>query len=305
MKYYFKLQIDRSKRMIINFGLNPIIGFILSGFLFVILSKFLFLRSEYAGYIYLFIQIFILAKLSNKKRNEFMALIFNKKNYRLVRLLENTILTIPFSAYLIFETHYYLSLFSLLISITMSFLQFKKKINFVIPTPFKRFPFEYIIGFRTTFYIYLFSYFLLYKGLQVDNFYLCLFSMAISYIISIMYFFVIEDIHFVWIFSKNSNVFLMKKFQTSIICTSIMISPIFIVLVYFYPSKLLLIFGVIVLGIIYLSLMIFAKYSSFPNEMNIRQGLLYGACLIFPPFILFAIPYFYINSKQSLERILE
>jgi hypothetical protein len=61
----------------------------------------------------------------------------------------------------------------------------------------------------------------------------------------------------------------------------------------------------LLLGYVYLVTIILAKYSGYPNEMNLLQGILIGISLLFPPILIGIIPFFYLQSIKRLNDILE
>lgn len=71
-----------------------------------------------------------------------------------------------------------------------------------------------------------------------------------------------------------------------------------------FPSAWLTTLLVYMGGNVILSSMIVAKYSAFPHEMSIPQGIFYGLSLLFPPMLLITIWVFYSQSKKRLEPLL-
>jgi hypothetical protein len=305
MKFYIKLQIRRMKRMLADLGIKPYLGLFLAIIIFISFSKYLFYKISYAELIYVFIGISTIFKLGERNRNDNLISIFKKKTYYQIRILENSVLAFPFLVYLLYERSYLMILVLSILSILIAPLNIKQNLNFTIPTPFQRFPFEFIVGFRKAFFLYLFSYFLCFKAIQVGNFNLGLFSLGTVYLISMLFFSKPENSYFVWIYSVNSKTFLLKKIFSSFICSSLIAIPNFVVLLFFFKTNYLLIAGVVIFGLILLISVILAKYSAFPNEMNLHQSLLYGISLWVPPLFLITIPFFYIQSRRSLEPILE
>jgi hypothetical protein len=47
------------------------------------------------------------------------------------------------------------------------------------------------------------------------------------------------------------------------------------------------------------------KYAFFPTTMNLPQGLLMAFSFLFPPMLLFLLPYFYRRCIHQLNPILE
>jgi hypothetical protein len=71
---------------------------------------------------------------------------------------------------------------------------------------------------------------------------------------------------------------------------------------FFNQINILIVF--ILLSYAYLTAIIFAKYSSFPNEMSLSQVILIGLSFMFPPILLIFIPLFYSQSIKKLNTIL-
>ena len=305
MKFYFKLQFKRIKRMLIDIRINPYLGLILAVILFIASSKYLFYRTSYAEWIYVLLGISVILKLGERNRNEQLISIFRKKTYYKIRFLENTFFAFPFMLYFLYERKYSMILVLAILSILIAPLNFKQNLNFTIPTPFKKYPFEFIVGFRKVFLLYLFSYFICFKAIQIENFNLALFSLGSIYLISVLHYLKPENSFFVWIYSINSKVFLRKKINTAFICSSLLALPNLVVLLLFYKETYLKIVAVILFGIILLISIIFAKYSTFPYEMNLPEILLYFFSLWVPPMFLVIIPLFYIRSIRRLDSILK
>jgi hypothetical protein len=48
-----------------------------------------------------------------------------------------------------------------------------------------------------------------------------------------------------------------------------------------------------------------AKYSVFPEKLNIRFIIVFALTLLLPPLLLLIIPYLYIQSTKKLKEILQ
>lgn len=305
MIYYFKLQTKRLERMFQENGIKPVLGYLLVLIIFISSSLYLFHKTTHAALIYFFLAISLIIRLGEKNRVDFISLIFPKKSFTQIRLTENLITSIPFTLILVYEKEYLFSLLIPLCSILTALFHFRMKWNFTIPTPFKKYPFEYIVGFRKTFFLYALSYFLCFKAVQIDNFKLGLFSAGLIFIIGMLFYIKPEAPYFVWIFSTNSKSFLIRKIKSSFLCSLLAALPILIVLMIFYSENYLIISGITILGLILLLSIIMVKYSSFPFEISLPEALLYATSLWFPPLLIFTIPFFYLKSKNNLESILE
>ncbi len=305
MKYYFSLQQLRLERKLREVGISPLLGMLGVGIIFVIFSTFLFSRTEYAAGIYLLFAIGLLISLGQKEYDSLLRQIFSKKEYLRIRIIENGIALIPFLIYLIFERQFIASLTLIPIGIVFSFWKPRPAPVFVLPTPFKKFPFEFIIGFRKTIWFILMDLLLMIQAFRVDNFNLAIFSFGLLFFTAMSFYIKPEKAYFVWINNRKTKVFLLEKFKVALICMILLCIIPYTALVFIYPENFFITTLVLLLGLLFLCSVILAKYSAFPFEMNLPQALLYGVSLWFPPMLFIVMIIFYRQSKRNLDRILE
>ena len=288
----------------IDFGLPLLIGFTLLTFVFILLSNHLFENTEFAVYVYGLIAISFVSKLSEPKRNDFLKLIYNKDKYRKLRVVENIIYCLPFTLFLVYKNQFAFSSILNLLVIIITLLNFSTNVNATIPTPFSKKPFEFTVGFRKTFYIFPIAYFLTYISVSVGNFNLGIFSMLLIGITCFSYYSKFENDYFVWNYNLSSKDFLLEKTKTCLIYFSLLSLPIIITLAVYFFNEIDILIVFFLLCYAYLTTIIFAKYSSFPNEMNMSQGILIAISFAFPPILLILIPLFYSQSIKKLNIIL-
>ena len=304
MKAYFQLQIKILNRRMIDFGLPILIGYTILPFVFVLLSNYLFEKTEFANYVYGLSALIFISKLSEPKRNDFLKSIFNTYNYKKLRIVENLIYCLPFTLFLIYKKQFVFSIVLNLCVIIIMLFNFSANLNAVIPTPFGKKPFEFTAGFRKSFYVFPIAYFLTYISVSVGNFNLGIFSMLLIGIICFSYYSKIENDYFVWNYNLSPKEFLIEKTKTCFLFFTLLSLPIIITLSisFFREIDVLIVF--LLLCYSYLTTIIFAKYSSFPDEMNISNGILIGLSLVFPPILILFIPLFYSQSIKKLNTIL-
>ncbi len=293
-----------TNRKLTDFGLNPIIGFCLLFTGFVGLSIYLFSKTEFAEYVFILIVLNFVSKLSETKRNDFLKYCFSDTEYRKLRLIENFIIILPFITFLVFK-QLFLSVFILtILASLMALLNFKSTFNYTIPTLFYKRPFEFTVGFRSTFYLFFFAYFLTFMAIYVGNFNLGIFALLLVFLVSFSFYSKPEDEYYIWSFITTSKGFLFEKIKIGLVYTTVLSIPILIVLGIFFLSEIntLLIFQL--LGYVYLVTIILAKYSAYPYAMNLPQGILIGISLLFPPILIAIIPFFYLQSTKRLNDIL-
>jgi len=304
MNFYFTLQYRRTIRSLKELELHPFIALIFAVLAFIGLSKFLFYKTDMASWVYCFLTVSALLNMGTKKRNDQLKTIFKKKDYLSIRILENGLLLLPFVLYLCYEQAFLLALVLIPIAVGLAVLTNFPQIQKTIPTPFKKFPFEFIIGFRKTVWFIFLIYLIAGKALQVGNYNLGIFSLAVLFFTSMSFYSKPEEEYYCWIFSIGPVAFLLRKIRDGIISISILTFPILIAAFVFFPENLWITIAVQLLGYIYLVSMILAKYSAFPGVLNLAHGIFYGISILFPPLLIIIIPIFYIQAKRRLTTIL-
>lgn len=219
-------------------------------------------------------------------------------------MLEHLLLQLPFILYLLYERKFYGAVVLFVGAIMLSFYKQQLELRQTIPTPFKRMPFEFIVGFRKTFILVLAMYPLVWQAIQVDNFNLALFCLIANFLIFTSYYFEPEKVFFVWMFNKDPNKFLLHKIGFGILSSIILSAPLCLILLLWDPSNWFLILGVEMIGLVIIVAIILAKYSAFPHQMNLPQVILFTLCVVFPLLLFFAIPVFYFQAKKRLRLII-
>ena len=286
-------------------GINPMIASSLITLLFVGMSVYLFYKTEYATYIYLILALTLISKLSDIKRTEFLKICFDDFLLKKIRIIENLALGLPFIAFLFYKNQFVFALILLISTIILAIVGFKTKLNFTIWTPFSKRPFEFTNGFRNTFYLFIIAYALTYIAISVKNFNLGIFAILLVFATTLHYYSKPENEYFVWIYNQKPNAFLIGKIKTALLYSTMLVLPIVIMLsIFFYPQiGIILIF--IIVGWVFHIYIIVAKYASFPNEMNIVQGIFIALSIMLPPLLLISIPYFFKKSVNRLNNYLK
>jgi len=304
MKAYFLLQFKMGNRRMIDFGLPLLLGYALLISAFLLFSNYLFDNTEFANYIYGLLALSIVSKFSAYARNDFLKSIFNKKHYKRIRLAENIICCIPFTLFLFYQKQFLFCILLNILVMLLALLKFHTTINLTIPTPFSKTPFEFTVGFRKTFYVFPIAYVLTYISISVSNFNLGVFAMLVVGMVCFSYYSKMENDYFVWNFNVSPKEFLMLKVKTCFTFFTLLNIPILIALGVSFLDEIEILIIFFILCYIYLATMILAKYSDFPNEINISQGILIAMSFMFPPMLLILIPYFYSRSIKKLNTVL-
>ena len=289
-------------------GSRPIVGYLLALFILLIFVGFsmLLLSSKltYAPYIYAFISLSFTLKLSEIKRNDFLKIHFGDKQYRKVRVLENLIIAMPFFVFLVYKQYFYLAIVLVAITILIALLSFKVTYNITIPTPFYKTPFEFIVGFRNTFFMFFIAYGLAIIAIKVDNFNLGVFALGIVFLTILGYYLKPENEYFVWSYSCTPAKFLFTKIKIALLFSFCLSLPVLILLSVFYFEHIGVLLGCTFLAFMYQTTLILAKYSTYPEEMGIIQMIIFAIGL-FPPMLIIIIPLFAHQSVNKLKNLLK
>tara|TARA_Y100000385_G_scaffold65414_1_gene64815 strand:+ start:231 stop:1151 length:921 start_codon:yes stop_codon:yes gene_type:complete len=303
MKDYFDLQLVITNRKIKEAGFNPVLGYLLGIIVFFLLSEYIFNKTEFAKYLVLLVCISFQLKLSENSRTDFLMSTFGDKLKNKIRVLENLIVCIPFFSILTYKILFLEAFILFLCSITIALLSFRTSLNFTIPTPFSKNPFEFSTGFRKTFLIFPLVYALTVIAINVDNLNLGIFSMLLISVTTLSYYSKPEEEYYVWVHADTTKSFLKMKIMIATKNYILLTIPILISLLIFYPIKFGLILLFLFIGILFLWTILLAKYSAFPGEINLSIGFIIAFTILFPPLILVIIPYLYSKSINNLKLI--
>ena len=305
MKEYLLLQCRMNNRKLRDAGLPPVLGYVLIVAAFVGLSYYLFSKSQYAQYIYPLLALTLLSPLAETRRCEFLKTTFGDAQYRQLRILENLILVLPFVLFLLYKQVFLLAGVLPVAAALLALNTYSSSLQYTIPTPFGRKPFEFAVGFRGTFFLYIIAYGLAGIAAAVGNFNLGIFALLMVFAITLSYYSTPEDEYYVWQHSYSPKAFLFMKYKTAVQYATLLSLPALAILgIAFYTDiHYILLFQI--LGYAYIACMIAAKYSAYPNEMNVPQAVLLAFAICFPPVLLIVFPYFLSRAMQRLQPILK
>jgi hypothetical protein len=211
----------------------------------------------------------------------------------------------PFTLFLIYKKQFIFSLLLNLAVIITALFNFGTTLNITIPTPFSKKPFEFTVGFRKTFYMFPIAYFLTYISISVGNFNLGVFSILFMALICFSYYSEIENEYFIWNFKQSSKEFLLDKTKTCLTYFTLLTVPSIISLSISFYNEIAILMILFILCYAYLLTIILGKYSAFPNNMRLPQGILILMSFAFPPILFVVIPLFYSQSIKKLNTILK
>lgn len=304
MRHYFQLQFRLLNRHIQDFGLYHWLGWPLSAVLFVGLSQMLFHKTILAGYFILLVAISMVSKLSGRDRNDFLQNCFPSQ-YRQIRLLENALVSLPFLMVLWSKECFWEAAGLAVAAVALAFVKWGLGGNFTLPTPFGKRPFEFLVGFRKTYYLHIVAIFLAIMAIMYHNFNLGMFALLLVFLICVAYYSEMEMGYYVWIHTQQPRAFLRNKITTAIRHSTVLSLPLAVVLVLFFKENIAILLAAQILGYVYLTTMILAKYADYPSSIGLPQSLLLAFSFAMPPMLLFTVPFFYKKSLNRLALILE
>jgi hypothetical protein len=305
MKEYFFLQSTLINRRIQDAGVMPIFAYFIVILGFYGLSTYLFKVTEFAVYIYPLLSINLVGRLSESKRCEFLTICFGDTQFKKIRIVENLICTIPFISFLLYKQLSIPIVFIVLVTIILALVNFRTKFNYTLFTPFSKRPFEFTVGFRSAFPLFIIAYILVIVATIYNNFNLGVFALMLVFGSSLSFYLTTENEYFVWNYSLNPRNFLLNKLKTALLHSSVLAIPIVVLLSFYFPQNTGLLFAFLLIGWLWIICAIVTKYSSYPNEINIPNGLLFALCLSLPPVLVILTPILFYKSEKRLKYLLK
>jgi hypothetical protein len=302
---YFQFQYKRLLRSIKELGVNPYLAIVVCLLIFLYVSNSLFNKVEYFQYLYVVLAAIAFSLLGNADRNEFLKNIFTLEDYRKLRLFENLILALPFFFFLLFRHFYILAFVTLACSLICSTYNNFGRSNFNIPSPFSKKPFEFTVGFRNSYLVFIILYIIAIISISVGNFNLGIFTYLILFLVCLNFYAYAEPLFYVWIHAQQPNIFLKNKIRIAILYSFYISIPVAVSLVLFYPLKAYITVIVGICGLLYVVLAVLVKYTNYPGQAKLPQVFLMALGIIFPPLLLLLIPYFYLKSVKKLNIYLK
>jgi len=284
-RYYFSWQLQLFSRNIRHFGLPPAVGYVLLAIVVVVLPALLWPEKSYFPWLYATAGLFVTNPVRSDGRNEFLKICYSKRDFLFLRTTENLLLVLPFCLVLLIHSQFLLAsgLLSVAFLLGISAYWNRKRLTLpALPTPFSKRPFEFAIGFRVSFPVVLFLYYVVLMAIIHDNLDLGVVAVYAIFIICMGYYFQMEPEYYVWLHDATPKRFLFQKLKTaSLYAFSLVVVPT-IALSFFFPKLIgFLLLGVLV-GFLNLAITILLKYTEFPNPFHLGDAFLLIACVISP-----------------------
>lgn len=305
MRYYFLLQYKRIYRSFKDFGTEPFIGYPIIILLFCWVSSSFFDKVLYANYIYVLISLALVYNVSNPEHTRFLKQHFSKANYKRIIIYNNLLKATPFVLFLIYKMCFVEGVLLYFLAFLISFVNKKSTVSLIIPTPFGKIPPDFIVGFRKTFWLFPLIYCLGIIAIYKGNFNLGVFSLVSVFFVCSSYYMKPDPDFYIWIHAMNSREFLQHKITIAIKYSFMLTTPILLVLAVFYLDQIHITLIFMILGWLYLIMYLLMKYSFRNLEMGMFHLIIGLLCLLFPPIMIIAIPYFYYKAINNLDLLLK
>ena len=301
MNYYFSLLGKIIKRHLKGWGLSWFTASLLCIGVFFLLYICTLKYPAYAGYLFMYFGLSVLYLLAGAERVAFLKILFPiKKQFIVVRVLENfcslvllLILAVYFS--------YFLAAAVLLCSIFLfAYLGGVNRSKRSLPTPFRRYPFEFIIHFRRSWYVYLFLFALAAIALIVQNFNLLAVVVAVLGVVGLQAYAEVESVELQWHYSMSPANFLQHKIKRGVLQQSLLLFLPLLVAAFVFPNQILwlLLIGLVANALLILAILM--KYAVFPRRIGVVMTFILLMAIVLPFLLIGLIPYYYRVAQRNL-----
>lgn len=313
LRHYFSWQFKLFSRSIRHFGLPPAVGYALLVLVVMVLPVLLWPQKAYFPWLYAAVGVLAMNPFRSDGRNEFLKTCYSKREFLLLRTAENLLLVLPFSLVLLIHRQFLLASGLLVVAVLLGITAYwnRKRLNFpALPTPFSKRPFEFATGFRVSFPLVLFLYYVVLMAVVHDNFNLGIVAVYAVFITCLGYYSQMEPEYYVWLHDAQPTRFLFQKLKTAAFYAFSLVAVPIVALSVFFPKYIGFLLLAVLMGFLNLTITILLKYTEFPKPFHIGDGLLLAACVIcpiYPPLVLLPIPltfYLFGKAKKNLNNYL-
>lgn len=259
-------------------------------------------NSDYAPYAISYLGFSVLFSTGNRNRIHFLKTLFPSEQYLKVKLVEQSIVFTPLWTLCVLNGFWWTSLLLLLLFVLSFFRQGTEIFNRSMPTPFTRYPFEFIVVFRKMWFLYLLLYLIAIIGIWVSNYTLSLVMLALIYLTSMQAYDTIEPEEIVWNYNIGIQKFLFHKIKRGVWQITLLTFPLLIALCTFFWDQSLWIVLIWSSANLLLILLVLIKYAIYPRRINVMDSLVITFVAVLPFFIPFLYFYYYRKACEKLKE---
>lgn len=301
MSYYFRLQLRIVKRKLRAFGIHPNLALFLIILLFALISYLLFQRTTYAPYILMVFGIFTSKSLDDSSKIDFLKLNFSKKQVFKIRLWEHYVFIIPIVIVLLITFNYWQALLLIVLIPFLAKININMGAVLNIPSPYKKYPFEFTVGFRKFILLIIIAYIVGFTGCIVGNYNIAIFGLMLLAFSMMNYYSLPEPSIIIWEDIRSASQLLHYKLLVGLRYFSITCLPLLILIFSFYPTYWVYTIMWMAIVIIYFLFFILMKYDAYPDQMNLPHTIYFIASLVIPPLVLIFAFKFYKNALNNIK----
>ena len=302
--YYLKLELKLLNRKLLKTGFNINLFWSIVPLILLLAGVQIIQKGDTSSWILVALVSFAFQNNNSAIHQEFLITNIGKFKIGLIRQIRNVLLASPFIISLIYydRTMHALSLLALaLVGIYVNVPKFK---TIVIPTPYRNYPFEFIVGFRRFFWVWFLLIPIVYVSKVYQNDALTLFIYAVIMLIHLQFYNNQEPTWYIWNEAKSPSEFLVNKMRIGLICNLISFTiPTLLLLLALSDSWIILV-SMWGFSFVLCAFSILNKYAFIPQQLPALQGLIFALNIVFPPLLLFSIPYLFKKAEQNLKHFL-
>jgi hypothetical protein len=302
--YYLLLELKLFNRKLLQIGFNLNLFWSIVPAIFILSALHIIQNGENSTWILVAFLTLLFQNKNSTLHQEFLDTNIGKGKIILIRLIRNLLLALPFVISMLYFGKVLHTLALIVIAMIGAYWLTPKLKPMIISTPFRKYPFEFIIGFRRYFWIWLLLIPTIYLSYTYQNDAIAIFVFAVILLVQLQFFSYQEPTWYIWNEAKSPTEFLFFKIKIGMICNFISITIPTLILFIVLPNSFLLIVSIWAFSFVLCAFSILNKYAYIPNQLAALQGFLFTLNLIFPPLLLFSIPYLFKKAEQNLKHFL-
>ncbi|MGB3802351.1 MAG: hypothetical protein WA952_21195 [Lewinella sp.] len=304
MRYYFQLQLLRTRRRLADFGLPLPLTITLGLATWVAGTVYLYDRFAAAPWILIGLTMGALWPLSAGKRYDGIRQHFSLRDARLIRLTEHLFAGAPTLLLLLYFKSWLAAIAWLPVLFVLARIRRGGIGPFVLPTPFRRRPYECTAGFRRYGWLLALVYFVAWQGVAAGNVNLVRFTGVACGLLVMSFYATTPPPELVHQYRASAPRYLADKLRTATLAYGLFALPVWIALLFRWPGGWALHLLTALLGGLYVVAMIVVRYASYPHEPAFPRSVAHVAGMLVPPLLLVLLVGWYREACRRLSLLL-
>jgi hypothetical protein len=302
--YYLNLEWKLINRKLIKVGFNLTVFWIVVPALSSLIALNLVQKDSISAWVLLGGFSLLFQVPPSKIHHDFLNTNLGNLNISAIRITRNLLISIPLIVLFLVFNKWPQILALFVLAFLFSWIKTPQLKLFALPTPYRKYPFEFIIGFRRYFWIWTILIPMIYVSKIYQNDALAIFAFVVILLVQLQFFNIQEPTWYIWNEAKTPSEFLYFKIRIGLICSLISNTIPAILLSVILPESAIIIASLWALSLVLCPFAIVCKYAFIPSQLPALQGFLFAFNIIFPPFLLFSIPYLFKKAELNLKNFL-